>query len=85
MLSSLTLPQIKTVFDTLYDRQMVALLPWLEDDEQAMLEYIQLVTEVQTQLLIEGGFTNPTKLKLLQRFGYLPGDIIVNGTSVWLT
>lgn len=60
------------------------LIPWLEDDEQAMLEYTQLVTDVQSQLLI-GGFTNATKLKLIQRFGYLPDDVIVNGTSVWLT
>lgn len=60
------------------------LIPWVEDDEQAMLEYTQLVTDVQSQLLV-GGFTNATKLKLIQRFGYLPDDVIVNGTSTWLT
>lgn len=78
---TLTLPQIISIFNTLYDREMVPIIPW-EDTPEKLMEHIQLVTEVQTQLLL-GGFSPIVKLKLIKRFGCLPSDIIVGG-STWL-
>lgn len=80
---SLTIPQITNIFDTLYDRPVTPVTPWLED-EQSMLQYTQLVTEVQTQLLV-GGFTNTVKLKLIRVFGCLPDDVITGGSYLWQT
>ena len=81
---SLTIPQVQAIFDTLYDRPIMTIDPWVADDEPSMLEYVQLVTDVQTQLMV-GGLTNATKLKLIKRFGCLPDDVIVGGSSIWQT
>ena len=80
---TLTIPQLTSIFNTLYDREMTVIKPW-ETEPEAMLAHAQLVTEVQTQLLL-GGFTPIVKLKLIKRFGLLPDDIIVGGTNAWQT